>query len=284
MALPPGRPRFSDDKPPPTADIIRIPEHLEDIPIATTKIYERRQSRSEIDVLIQLEGPNLEHYPPWYQRAPLDLVMVVDINNYYFDTDDFNLVQRAIMFVVRNIGPRDRLSIVSCTDPATRLTRLRPMDFPGQVDAQHAVGFFLQDGDPTSSFVDGVKIATEILEDRLYKNPVASIIVLSNVISNGGSVGQPRTMPVTENYPFPVHIFGVGQRRNDPVALYRVSLASRGTYSYVQSFELLEQAVAVCLGGLLSVVAQCRNTPVRAVHSHGSLLDANAYIHGIKRS
>ncbi|XP_051116113.1 E3 ubiquitin-protein ligase WAV3-like [Andrographis paniculata] len=240
------------------------------IPKPRTTFIEGQQSGSDIDVLIQIEGPGLESYPRWYQRAPLDLVMVVDIST-DIDIMSFCLVQNAIKFVANNLGPKDRFSIVSCTTPATRLLRLCPMDSTGLPNALHVVSLLVPGG-PTD-FVDGLKIAAQILEERIYRNPVASIIVLSNVSNHSWSTRQPscginpeylnqlpdsispRMMPPTGNHPFPVHAFGLGVR-HDPLALYGVSLESSGTYSYVESYAVLQDAVATCLGGLQSVVAQ----------------------------
>ncbi|KAJ8544678.1 hypothetical protein K7X08_017261 [Anisodus acutangulus] len=127
-----------------------------------------------------------------------------------------------------------------------------------------------------------------VLEERREKNPVASIILLSDGrdIYNGDNRNQrnknrnrrssnPTLVPeylillpssicpcnrqVAEaedlSTTFLVHTFGFGSD-HDSSAMHAISDASGRTFSFIESFVTVQDAFAVCIGGLLSVVAQ----------------------------
>lgn len=43
---------------------------------------------------------------------------------------------------------------------------------------------------------------------------------------------------------------------HDPMTMQAISDASGGTFSFIESYEMVEDAFASCIGGLLSVVTQ----------------------------
>ena len=53
----------------------------------------------------------------------------------------------------------------------------------------------------------------------------------------------------------PVNTFGFGND-HDANIMHAISEASGGTFSYVESVDMIQDAFALCIGGLLSVVAQ----------------------------
>ncbi|KAI3470542.1 hypothetical protein Pfo_027205 [Paulownia fortunei] len=66
---------------------------------------------------------------------------------------------------------------------------------------------------------------------------------------------------------FPVHAFGFGSDHN-PLAMHAISDASGGTFSFIESYEVVQDAFASCIGGLLSVATQDLCLMVRAA-KHG---------------
>jgi hypothetical protein len=72
-------------------------------------------------------------------RSPLDLVTVLDVSG-SMQGQKIELLKRAMCFVVDQLGPDDRLSMVSFSGEATRLTPLTRMTDAGKASTKVAVG------------------------------------------------------------------------------------------------------------------------------------------------
>lgn len=175
-------------------------------------------------------------------RAPIDLVTVLDVSG-SMTGPKLQMLKRAMRLVVSSLGSSDRLSIVAFSAASKRLLPLRRMTAQGQRAARRIIDR-LACGQGTS-VGDALRKATKVLEDRRERNPVASIMLLSdgqdervqgNVSSqrHGGSHASSTRFAHIE---IPVHTFGYGRS---------------GGYSN----EPAEDAFAKCVGGLLSVVVQ----------------------------
>lgn len=152
----------------------------------------------------------------------------------------------------------------------------------GREDAKLAVSLLLASG--MTEIVNGLAKGVQVLEERQHRNPVASIIFLSDGCdtchhSLNPSVSGSRQLPW---YPqllpdsvrpsnegqgqrpvFPVHSFGFGSD-HDPLVMHDISDSSGGTFSFIESYDIVQDAFASCIGGLLSVVAQDLNLMVRS--------------------
>ncbi|KAL6198573.1 hypothetical protein ACLB2K_028362 [Fragaria x ananassa] len=64
----------------------------------------------------------------------------------------------------------------------------------------------------------------------------------------------------------PVHTFGFGND-HDASIMHAISDASGGTFSYTESVGMIQDSFALCIGGLLSVVAQELRLTVRSASS-----------------
>ncbi|EYU39684.1 hypothetical protein ABFS82_06G182100 [Erythranthe guttata] len=217
------------------------------------------ESVPQFTVLIGLKAPPLsEDF-----RAPIDLVTVLDISGSMTGAK-LSLVKQAMHFVIDQLGSRDRLSVVSFSDHAKRIFRLRGMTESGKRDAKFAVDTLWAIGG--TNIVEGLKKGVRVLGERRYKNPVSSIVFLSDgcdshnrsyfsqlppsIYPVGNNGGWPREKAETV---IPVHSFGFGTD-HDAVTMHAVSDASGGTFSFIESYEMVQGAFASCIGGLLSVV------------------------------
>eukprot|EP00268_Persea_americana_P029371 TRINITY_DN2840_c1_g1_i6.p1 TRINITY_DN2840_c1_g1~~TRINITY_DN2840_c1_g1_i6.p1 ORF type:complete len:707 (+),score=58.61 TRINITY_DN2840_c1_g1_i6:902-3022(+) len=174
------------------------------------------------------------------RRAPIDLVTVLDVSGSMTGAK-LQMLKRAMRLVVGSLGSSDRLSIVAFSATSKRLMPLRRMSEHGQHVAR-AIVDRLVCGHGTCEG-DALKKAAKVLEDRRERNPVASIILLSDGQNNrDASHGADRSRPYSHvpsstrftHLEIPVHESGFGSR------------ASRKS----------REPVAKCVGGLLSVVAQ----------------------------
>lgn len=178
-------------------------------------------------------------------RAPVDLVAVLDASGSMTGAK-LQMLKRAMRLVISSLGSADRLSIVAFSATPKRLLPLKRMTAHGQRAARRIVDRLVC-GQGTS-VGEALRKATKVLEDRRERNPVASVVLLSdgqddtgvhtnskNQRQSSGHVSSTRFAHVE----IPVHAFGFGKN---------------GGYSH--SHEPAEDAFSKCVGGLLSVVVQ----------------------------
>ncbi|GFP94258.1 uncharacterized protein sll0103 [Phtheirospermum japonicum] len=270
--------QFSDDEPlPPVTTDPTSNASLQNVVIKTVPELHAVAASESLDdfaVLVRLRAPPLPDDARQVQRAPIDLVTVLDVSG-SMRGPKLALLKRAVSFVVDNLGPSDRLSIVCFSTRARRILPLRRMTERGRVDAKWAVDSLLATG--STNILDGLTKGVQVLEERRQQNPVSSIIFLSDGrdtcnhssrFRNLFDMWQPpeylHLLPAsicpadgeTENQQtIPVHTFGFGSD-HDPLAMHAISDSSGGMFSFIESYEIVQDAFASCIGGHLSIVIQ----------------------------
>ncbi|XP_012834579.1 PREDICTED: uncharacterized protein LOC105955411 [Erythranthe guttata] len=137
--------QFSDDDPlleasPPSSSTVGLQK------VTIKAIPERpavaaSESVPQFTVLIGLKAPPLlDDF-----RAPIDLVTVLDVSG-SMSGEKLSLVKHAVHFVIDQLGPRDRLSVVSFSSRAQRVFCLRGMTESGRRDAKLAVDWLWATG------------------------------------------------------------------------------------------------------------------------------------------
>ncbi|KAJ0867410.1 putative chromatin regulator PHD family [Helianthus annuus] len=112
-------------------------------------------------------------------RAPIDLVTVVDVSG-KITNEKLQMIKKAMRSIVLSLSSSDRLSIVAFSSHSKRLLPLRRMTTSGRRSARRIVeAMAVIDG--CSNSKDAVKKAVKVLEDRREKNPVATVLLLSDV-------------------------------------------------------------------------------------------------------
>ncbi|CAL9155391.1 unnamed protein product [Musa hybrid cultivar] len=118
-------------------------------------------------------------------RAPIDLVMVLDVGQGMM-AEKLQMLKRSIRLVVSSLGPVDRLSVVafSAAAGAKRLIPLRRMSRQGQRAARQIVDRLAVVGrdapERGANVGDALRKAAKVLEDRRERNPVATVMLLSD--------------------------------------------------------------------------------------------------------
>ncbi|KAI9124596.1 hypothetical protein K1719_004518 [Acacia pycnantha] len=220
-------------------------------------------------------------------RAPVDLVTVLDISGSMAGTK-LALLKRAMGFVIQNLGSNDRLSVVAFSSTARRLFPLRRMSDSGRQQALQAVNSLVANGG--TNIAEGLRKGAKIMEERREKNPVASIILLSDgqdTYTVGGSgTNQPHPnyhllLPMsisnrgTSGFQIPVHAFGFGAD-HDASSMHSISENSGGTFSFIETESVIQDAFAQCIGGLLSVVVQELQVAIECVDANLNLVSLKA--------
>ncbi|KZV37384.1 hypothetical protein F511_01252 [Dorcoceras hygrometricum] len=230
--------------------------------------------------------PQISHSP----RASVDLVTVLDISGSMAGTK-LALLKRAMGFVIQNLGPNDRLAVIAFSSTARRLFPLRRMSETGRQLALQAVNSLVANGG--TNIADGLRKGAKIMDDRREKNPVASIILLSDgqdtyTVTNGNDdQNQPNyklllpssVLPEeSSGFKIPVHTFGFGGD-HDASSMHSISEISGGTFSFIETEGVIQDAFAQCIGGLLSVLVKNLQVKIDSVDPriHLCSLTAGSY-------
>ncbi|KAM0905783.1 hypothetical protein ACQ4PT_017158 [Festuca glaucescens] len=215
-------------------------------------------------------------------RSPLDLVTVLDVSG-SMTGSKIALLKKSMEFVIDQLGPADRLSVVSFSTDARRVIPLTRMSDAGKVRAKGAVQLLKASGG--TNILKGLTEAAKVLGGRRHKNAVASVILLSdgqdtyNLGNSGGyypydSVSQPKNyrdlvpLPLLGgegSRPTTIHTFGFGTD-NDACAMHSIAEETGGTYSFIENKAVVQDSFAQCIGGLLSVAVQEAWISVDCVH------------------
>ncbi|GER33522.1 zinc finger C3HC4-type RING finger family protein [Striga asiatica] len=208
-------------------------------------------SRNDFSILVNLKAPITAKLP----RAPVDLVTVLDVSGSMAGTK-LALLKRAMGFVIQNLGPFDRLSVIAFSSTARRLFPLRRMTENGRQEALHSVNSLTSNGG--TNIAEGLRKATKVLTECKSRNPISSIILLSD-----GQDTYTNRAPPSE-YRVPIHAFGFGAD-HDADSMHLISENSGGTFSFIETEGVIQDAFAQCIGGLLSVVVQELTVEVECV-------------------
>ncbi|WVZ00165.1 hypothetical protein V8G54_026234 [Vigna mungo] len=208
-------------------------------------------------------------------RAPIDLVTVLDVSGSMSGTK-IALLKRAMGFVIENLSSSDRLSVIAFSSTAWRIFPLRRMTEAGKLQALQAVYSLVPSG--ATNIEEGLRKGAKVFADSRWKNPVGSIVLLSDGqdsfindsrINLGGDYGSlvPESLRRSScmGQHIPVHAFGFGVD-HDATAMHTISEISGGTFSFIEDEDVIQDAFAQCIGGLLSVVVQELQVEVECVH------------------
>lgn len=259
----------------------------------------RFSTNDDFTVLINLKAPtsvsgvksnNSNQGPTFSQvnqtpRAPVDLVTVLDTSGSMAGTK-LALLKRAMGFVIQNLGPADRLAVIAFSSTARRLFPLRKMSDAGKQQALQAVNSLVANGG--TNIAEGLRKGAKVMEDRRENNPVGSIILLSDgqdtYTVNGNSNSKNGSRKNQLNYELllpqsiyggdgnsgikiPVHAFGFGTD-HDASSMHSISEISGGTFSFIETEGVIQDAFAQCIGGLLSVVVKDARVIVESLNTN----------------
>ncbi|WVZ02850.1 hypothetical protein V8G54_023656 [Vigna mungo] len=231
-------------------------------------------------------GQNIESSPPVENtRASVDLVTVLDVSGSMAGTK-LALLKRAMGFVIQNLGPSDRLSVIAFSSTARRIFPLRLMTETGRQQALQAVNSLVSNGG--TNIAEGLRKGAKVFADRKWKNSVSSIILLSDgqdtyTVNSRPNTGTDYQSLVPNSIhrnngvgmQIPVHAFGFGSD-HDATSMHAISEISGGTFSFIEAEDVIQDAFAQCIGGLLSVVVQELQVEVGCVHPHLQLSSVKA--------
>ncbi|KAF7067059.1 hypothetical protein CFC21_072978 [Triticum aestivum] len=208
-------------------------------------------SRDGFAVLVHAKAPALAPAAAKAARAPLDLVMVLDVSG-SMGGRKLALLKQAVGFVVDKLGPHDRLSLVSFSCDARRLTRLTRMSDAGRALTERTVESLAAGGG--TNIKEGLREAAKVIDGRRYRNAVTGVILLSDGQDNYTLSSRFYNHDVATDYSVLV-----------PPSLIRTGDGHRRHVRLHENEAVIQDSFAQCIGGLLSVAAQEARVAVECV-------------------
>ncbi|VAH40782.1 unnamed protein product [Triticum turgidum subsp. durum] len=217
-------------------------------------------------VVVKVKAPALRSSAS--RRAPIDLVTVLDVSQGMMG-EKLQMLKRGMRLVIASLGPADRLSLVAFSGAAKRLMPLRRMSRQGQRSARQIVDRLVvcaaaqgQEQQAQGACAgDALRKATKVLEDRRDRNPVATVMLLSDTQQqqqqqdarkhgdHHHALRRPQPAPAAAATRFThveIPIAGPGPADDAPA---RSPLAPKQE-EQLESSAPAEHAFAKCLGGL----------------------------------
>merc|ERR1719181_871699 len=190
------------------------------------------------------------------------------------------------MFVVDEMLPGDRLSIVSFNHSAQRHTALTCMDVSGK-DAARQATLRLYAGGGTS-IAAGLDCGIAVMEQRRQRNPVGAVFLLTDG-QDSTSRNEIQTLVARARAAHcSVYAFGFGED-HDTTTLNTISESAQTPFTYVEKLDSIRNVFAGAVNGLMSVAAQgielqivpedaCTITAIHTPFTHTSNDDGSALI------
>lgn len=207
-------------------------------------------------VMVSLECPQLES-DERASRAPIDLCCVLDKSG-SMQGEKLRLVKAAMEFVVTQLKPQDRITIVAFDSQVSTLVSLQPLDDEGKAKTLAAVQK-LQAGSCTN-LSGGLFEGLTILKNRPQALDVTSVLLFTDGLANEGIKDTSGIVAGIENMlpslpACAIFSFGFGDD-HDSNMLGALSSAAHGLYYHIKEEDGIPRAFGECIGGLLSVAAQ----------------------------
>ena len=179
------------------------------------------------------------------EDKPVNLAILLDTSG-SMDGDRLNAVKRTLHAARDLFKPTDQITLVTFSDKATTVANHLHMDADGLTQFYAAVDAIKADG--CTNLSAGIEQLLLLRSDKPYN----TILVLTDGIINGGvtsTVGL-RTMMAGIGQ-MPIVALGYGADHNRTL-LRDLAVRSRGSYTYVDSDEILPIAMGDLIGGLRS--------------------------------
>jgi len=158
------------------------------------------------------------------------------------------LVQETLNFLLTQLTPQDRFSLVGFESRARLYSNFQKVDAERQK-------FLIQQlrASGGTSIAAGFQAAIDVLNGRKTKNPVSSILLLTDGEDSSAIGALPVLTPLVPEG-CSVHTFGYG-KDHDAKVLGKLAEFTNGTFTYIEDNSTISPAFGNCLGGLLTVVA-----------------------------
>lgn len=203
-------------------------------------------------VLITVEATAAPPVAGAPERAAVDVVLVLDVSG-SMQGSKICLVLESVQRMLELLSPRDRVSIVTFNSTAQRHTPLLRVHGDGLAQLVSKTRGLIADGG--TSVGAGLRMAQRVLQERVHRNPVAAVMVLSDGCDSGGSSPCGPVATSLRDAGVSVHTWGYGSD-HDPALMNSVAEAGGGSFTFVSKLEFVSDSFSACIGAVTDVVAQ----------------------------
>ncbi|OJJ44132.1 hypothetical protein ASPZODRAFT_135610 [Penicilliopsis zonata CBS 506.65] len=187
-------------------------------------------------------------------HIPLDLVVVIPVSS-SMQGLKITLLRDALRFLVQNLGPRDRMGLVTfgSSGGGVPLVGMTTKSWSGWGKILASIRPVGQKS-LRADVVEGANVAMDLLMQRKSNNPISTILLISD-----SSTSDPESVDFVvsraEAAKVNIHSFGLGLTHK-PDTMIELSTRTKGSYLYVKDWMMLRECVAGCLGALQSTSHQ----------------------------
>ncbi|KAJ6072590.1 hypothetical protein N7467_010675 [Penicillium canescens] len=205
-------------------------------------------SKSNNTAITDYTNPDTETHPINTVHIPLDIVVVIPVSS-SMQGLKITLLRDALKFLVQNLGPRDRMGLVTFGSsgggvPLVGMTTKSWAGWPKILESIRPVG----QKSLRADVVEGANVAMDLLMQRKFNNPVSTILLISD-----SSISDPESVDFVvsraEAAKVNIHSFGLGLTHK-PDTMIELSTRTKGSYLYVKDWMMLRECTAGCLGAL----------------------------------
>ena len=187
-------------------------------------------------------------------HVPIDVVVVVPISS-SMQGVKINLVRDALRFMVHTLGERDRMGLVTFGSGGggVPIVGMTTKAWPGWSNVLSSIKPVGQKSH-RADVVEGANVAMDLLMQRKYNNPIATIMLISDAsTSDADSVDF--VVSRAEAAKITIHSFGLGMTHK-PDTMIELSSRTKASYTYVKDWMMLRECLAGCLGGMQTLSHQ----------------------------
>ncbi|KAI0013914.1 Pleckstrin homology domain-containing protein [Xylariaceae sp. FL0662B] len=187
-------------------------------------------------------------------HVPIDVVVVVPISS-SMQGVKINLVRDALKFMVHTLGERDRMGLVTFGSGGggVPIVGMTTKAWPGWNNILASIKPVGQKSH-RADVVEGANVAMDLLMQRKYNNPIATIMLISDAsTSDADSVDF--VVSRAEAAKITIHSFGLGMTHK-PDTMIELSTRTKASYTYVKDWMMLRECLAGCLGSMQSLSHQ----------------------------
>ncbi|WDK16344.1 von Willebrand factor type A domain-containing protein [Colletotrichum graminicola] len=202
------------------------------------------------------EYTNFQRSPtmPTSIHVPIDVVVVVPISS-SMQGVKINLVRDALKFMVNTLGERDRMGLVTFGSGGggVPIVGMTTKAWPGWSNVLSSIKPVGQKSH-RADVVEGANVAMDLLMQRKYNNPIATIMLISDAsTSDADSVDF--VVSRAEAAKITIHSFGLGMTHK-PDTMIELSTRTKASYTYVKDWMMLRECLAGCLGAMQTLSHQ----------------------------
>ncbi|CAD8200193.1 unnamed protein product [Paramecium octaurelia] len=188
-------------------------------------------------------------------RPPIDLVCVVDVSGSMIGRK-INLVKDSLRYLMKILGPEDRICIIVFTTVAHIVTSFIRNTQENKPLLKKAI--LELKGLASTNISDGMNKALWMLKNRKYKNPISCIFLLSDGQDDykGAELrvfDQLELLKIEEK--FVIHTFGYGQD-HDAYVMNQIAKYREGNFYYIDNINKASDYFILAMSGMLSIYAQ----------------------------